>query len=217
MKKIVWIVLALCILFSGIVYAVEPSFTLRLDSQNDIYADEDLFVDLSVTDYVYGQHKTSAVAFEVIFDNLSFDYQDFSTIGGKNLNVSVTESVYGDQGRLNLVVTMLGMNNAVNSDTDLLSLRFRPKNVVGPKDFELLSSSAATSEGILFYPSNVSALVSVWNVLDVNKDGKIDLSDAAIASYYAGEPASAYPNCDVNRDGVIDEIDVQLIISGFSY
>ncbi|SCY93084.1 dockerin type I repeat-containing protein [Alkaliphilus peptidifermentans] len=203
----------LFLISSTFVTAAEPTFTLKLDSKPAVYVDEEVNVKLSVVDYVYGEHKTSALDFQLIYNHEDFKYQDFSVTGNHNLNVTVTESVYSEnQSKLRLIVIMMGKESAVNTDTDLLNIKFTPQKMSETSDFILFESTAATSDGILFHPVNVSTTVTVYDVLDVNQDGVINLADAAIASYRIGESAEEFPNCDVNRDGEINMEDVKLII-----
>ncbi|MTI57481.1 dockerin type I domain-containing protein [Geosporobacter ferrireducens] len=211
-KKVISLYLVL-IVFTVFVHPVQaqtiPSFTLEMEKET-VYIDTNLLINVGVSDYVYGAvYSTSAIDFSVLFDPSILEYTGFTTL--ENFHATVRESVYSEvYNSQRIIISMVGQENAVNADTELITLNFRPKKIA---DTELIiyRSVAGTSAGTVFYPKNTSTVVRICHPYDVNQDGAVNIADLASVSYHVGKSAGGYPNYDVNRDGVIDSTDVDLI------
>ena len=105
---------------------------------------------------------------------------------------------------------MLGEENALTSDGGLITFHFQPKKMSNTQ-LTIYNSIASTSTGRVFYPSNTTSIIRIFDPYDVNQDGIIDITDLALVSFHVGKSVEEYPNYDVNRDGLIDIEDVNLI------
>lgn len=211
MKKIFLIILVFVLLTSA-VYANEPYFNLKIDTQGEIFADEVLELNISVVDYVYGiKNPTSAMDFSVMYNSEHFEYLGITNKDGIHINVaeSVYEHVYGDT---RIIMGMIGSVNTITEDGDLITLKFRPKTVTYKSRFNIHSAIASTSSGYVFSPGVSYKDVTIANLYDVNRDGVIDIGDLGIVSYNIGKDPILHYYADINRDGVIDIEDINILM-----
>ena len=166
MKKVSMIIIILLILTS-VAYAGNPHFKLQIDIPEEIFVDEILKANISVTDYVYGEESpTSAIDFSILYNPEHFEYIGFTTKDGFRPTVgqAVYEDVYENQ---RIIIGMIGSVNIISQDTDLITLNFKPKDMAYKTPFILNNAKASTSTGLLFTPD-----VSSKEIIIANKIGR---------------------------------------------
>lgn len=211
MKKVSMIIIIL-VLLTSVAYASQPHFKLQIDTPEEIFEDEILRANISVTDYVYGkENPTSAIDFSVSYDPEHFEYIGYTSKDG--LYTTVGQSVYQDvyQDKRVLIGT-IGSVNVISEDSDLITLNFRPKSMAYKTPFILHSAKASTITGLVFTPEVTSKEITIANIYDVNKDGLINIGDVGIVSYNIGNDAIEHYYADINRDGVIDTNDIDILM-----
>lgn len=211
MKKVTMLIIILLILTS-VAYASQPHFKLQIDTPGEIFADEILRANISVTDYVYGdENPTSAIDFSVLYDSEHFEYIGYTNKDG--LYTTVGESVYEDvYQNQRILIGTIGSVNVISEDSDLITLNFRPKSIAYKTPFILHSAKASTTTGLVFTPEVTSKEITIANIYDVNKDGLINIGDVGIVSYNIGNDAVEHYYADINRDGVIDTNDIDILM-----
>lgn len=211
MKKVSMIIIILLILTS-VAYASQPHFKLQIDAPDEIFEDEILEANISVTDYVYGEENpTSAIDFSVSYNHEHFEYIGYTTKDGLHTNIgqSVSEDVYQNQ---RILIGVIGSVNVISEDSNLITLNFRPKSMAYKTPFTLHSAKASTPTGLLFTPEVTSKKITIANIYDVNKDGLINIGDVGIVAYNIGNDPIKHYYADINRDGVIDTNDVDILM-----
>lgn len=212
-NKLIIFILIFTVLMTTFAYAERPNLTLKIDTQDAIFMDEEIQVDISVADFVYGEENpVSAIDFSILYDSEHLEYMGLTSREG--LYSTVSETVYGDVYKDNRVlISMVGSSNAITSDSDLVTLNFRPQNVADGTSLMLHSAKAATAQGVIFTPEVTSIRIRMAHIYDVNKDGVINLVDLAIVSYNVGNDADEYYYADVNRDGLINTDDIEILMN----
>ncbi|MFA5576925.1 MAG: dockerin type I domain-containing protein [Tissierellaceae bacterium] len=211
MKRIAAILIAL-LLLTSVAYASQPYFKLEIDTPGEIFIDEILKLNITVTDHVYGEdNPTSAIDFSVAYNPEHFEFISLTSKNGVHATVgqTVSESVYADN---RVLVGMVGSENAIVGNTDILTLNFRPKMITYKSLFTLHSAKAATATGIMINPGVGSTEITIANIYDVNRDGVIDILDLGLVSHNVGNDPIEYYYADINRDGIIDINDINILM-----
>ncbi|MDR0818603.1 MAG: dockerin type I domain-containing protein, partial [Oscillospiraceae bacterium] len=153
----------------------------------------------------------------VNFDASQYDVSAVSAVG--NATVDKVD-VVNNQG-----IILIGVANEAtlghNSAQVLATISLTPKSGLEPeKAYVELSNYIAYSIGeevaLTANPANAESAFTYVTIptLDVNGDGAITAADLSLVLYYFG--ATEFPagiNADVNSDGIVDMIDVTLLVN----
>jgi hypothetical protein len=168
----------------------EFTLDVKLKNASDIYAE-----DLTVT---YDTTLFELVSSNVGSAGLAFYNKDETTAG-----------------QLRYIVASQGEEYGINTDTAILKLTFKAKNVAGTGTFGISSGLVADSVGNEFTPELFGTDITVeLSGADVNNDGKFSLGDLSIAAFDYLQLAAnvSDPDSDVDKDTKVNDTDLNLIV-----
>jgi len=147
----------------------------------------------------------------IVYDPDVFEFEDIDS--EKNgLNVLVDSDT---AGIVRILLISLGSQNGINSDTDLIDIKFKAKNVPSTR------SSIYVSEAIIAdgdgneteIGTSLAGEVLIINA-DINADGRVSIGDLGIIGRFYGNNVASVPEAsaaDVNCDGVVGLEDLVLV------
>lgn len=213
----------LCFIFTAMilsqnVFAQSPvDFSVRVQGQDTVVADQLFDMNISVCDSVYSDNNISAFDFIVRYDPnvLQYNYYTMNDTVTSAVYSSVYSSVYlsKNEAYVKFTIGFIGEKNAIDYNGDILKLNFSAKQITKMTTISIPYILAATGEGELYMPRTVSKTISIRSRYDVNADGAVNLKDLSIVAFNAGKDINRFRHCDVNSDGVIDRRDVNEIMA----
>jgi len=153
-----------------------------------------------------------AAGFKVSYDPELFEVVDVKVDSGLGDDVSLMYK--DDNGQLNIVLTLIGDDKAINGEAALINITFKAKDKDAVTEFIILEDSSFGN----FYGDftelgeKVSGRIAIARP-DVTGDG-VAINDLVLVAKAFGcaEGDPGYdPALDMNKDGVIDIIDIAYI------
>ncbi len=187
---------------------------------------QDITIDIEASDYkvdfdtqfeVYARMEGATNIYGADIQ-IEYDTNLFELTNVQSMNPNIF-SIYlsGEQilGQRRYLIASKGINNAINGTTQLLKLTFRVKALRGWGDISVSSGVVSDGEGIEIIPVCKGKTFVIDNYArDVNKDGRFTVADLAITAKLYNtmqeEWGTYYP--DVNKSGVIEELDLASVV-----
>lgn len=201
MKKIILMVsmvIILTIALSGYAFGEKIILTSPKGYQN---VGKTVCVTTSVYDVVYGS-DLSAFAYQLNYNPAVLEVVYSAAYGQSYTNITT------GSGYLKTVTAYPGKQKAINTDSELMLVKFRVKGT-GSESVTITAPQIADKNGNVKTPDIENLSVNLLKQGDVNGDGVVNLGDVGIASYNVG---TINDDSDQNEDGVVSNQDISLII-----
>lgn len=179
-------------------------------SNKDLKIGEDFSVDIVL-------HNGFTVCAEDIL--LQYDSNLFEYIGYEEFPGLKVYKEIQDTNKLRFITASMGKDHAINGDQAILKLKFRAINQ-GSGKVDILNARIADNGS---YEKNLKVELcgekefNISKLKDVNRTGDFTLLDLGIDAWYYGLPVidtdSSKYDCDLTSDGLVDEIDLNAIVS----
>lgn len=188
----------------------EPNdLTLSIDSTTDhvdVGSTIDVYVKLSGATDIYAED------FTVKYDPNAFELMNTTITNSTAYKVMHENSTSGFS---RYIVASTGPSYGINSDTQLIKMQFKAKDLPGDSEITFTSGLVANSKGDELTPRLIGKTITISRVVDVNNTNTFTLGDLAIASSLVTKPSSEWDTFkpDVNLSGIVDIDDLSLIVN----
>lgn len=148
----------------------------------------------------------------VFYDTTKFEFVS-SAVGSAGLAFYHKGEATAGQHRY--IIASQGRDYGINTNTAILKLTFKAKNLAGTGTIGISSGLVADSSGNEYTPALFGTNITVeLNDADVNNDGKFSLGDLSIAAFDYLQLAGSVsdPDSDVDNDTSVNDIDLNLIV-----
>lgn len=197
------------------IFGIDPTLikdeSISVESSNKNFKiGEDFSVDIIL-------HNGFTVCAEDIL--LQYDSNLFEYIGYEEFPGLKVYKEIQDTNKLRFITASMGKDHAINGDQAILKLKFRAINQ-GSGKVDILNARIADNGS---YEKNLKVELcgekefNISKLKDVNRTGDFTLLDLGIDAWYYGLPVidtdSSKYDCDLTSDGLVDEIDLNAIVS----